>query len=65
MKKILLVILFAFSSFLMAQRVKVISGNYDFLKDQKFIKVVFKYGGLTFTRKKFPNKNISRREWLR
>ncbi|ATN06921.1 hypothetical protein H3Z85_05885 [Chryseobacterium indologenes] len=59
MKKILLVILFAFSSFLMAQRVKVISGNYDFLKDQKFIKVVFKYGGLTFTRKK-----ISEQEYI-
>jgi len=43
----------------MAQRVKVISGNYDFLKDQKFIKVVFKYGGLTFTRKK-----ISEQEYI-
>ncbi|GAA4165288.1 hypothetical protein GCM10022217_37240 [Chryseobacterium ginsenosidimutans] len=30
----------------------MISGDYNFLKDQKFIKVVFKFEGVTFAKKK-------------
>ncbi|CAH0124041.1 hypothetical protein [Chryseobacterium sp. Bi04] len=52
MKKILFLILITFSACLAAQRVKVISGDYNFLKGQKFIKVVFKFEGVTFNRKK-------------
>ncbi|AZA81053.1 hypothetical protein C1637_00265 [Chryseobacterium lactis] len=40
----------------MAQRVKVISGDYNFLKGQKFIKVVFKFDGVTFARKKITEE---------
>jgi hypothetical protein len=36
----------------MAQRVKVISGDYNFLKGEKFLKVVFKFEGVTFAKKK-------------
>jgi hypothetical protein len=56
MKKILFVMIITFSSCVTAQRVKVISGDYNFLKDQKFIKVVFNYKGLTFTRKKITEE---------
>lgn len=49
----------ALSSCLMAQRVKVISGDYNFLKDQKFIRVVFKYDHL-----KFEKKNLSEEEFV-
>ncbi|KMQ65915.1 hypothetical protein ACM39_15975 [Chryseobacterium sp. FH2] len=52
MKKTLFLFLIILSSCLTAQRVKVISGDYNFLKDQKFIKVVFKFEGVTFTKKK-------------
>ena len=37
MRKIFLFLLLAFSAGLAAQRVKVISGNYDFLKGEKQI----------------------------
>jgi hypothetical protein len=40
----------------MAQRVKVITGDYNFLKDQKFIKVVFKFEGVTFAKKKITEE---------
>jgi len=52
MKKTLFLFLIALSSCLMAQRVKVISGDYNFLKGQKFIKIVFKFEGVTFAKKK-------------
>ncbi|PIF44134.1 hypothetical protein CLU96_1064 [Chryseobacterium sp. 52] len=52
MKKIVLFMLITLSAALTAQRVKVISGDYKFLKDQKFIKVVFKFEGVTFGKKK-------------
>ncbi|WP_326981264.1 hypothetical protein VUJ46_13455 [Chryseobacterium sp. MYb264] len=52
MKKTLFLLFLAVSALMMAQRVKVISGDYNFLKDQKFIKVVFKFEGVTFAKKK-------------
>lgn len=52
MKKTLFLLFLAISTFAMAQRVKVISGDYNFLKGQKFIKVVFKFEGVTFAKKK-------------
>lgn len=59
MKKTLFLFLIALSTCLMAQRVKVISGDYNFLKDQKFIKVIFKYDNL-----KFEKKNLTEVEFL-
>ncbi|SHM41298.1 hypothetical protein [Chryseobacterium polytrichastri] len=59
MKKTLFLFLIALSGCLMAQRVKVISGDYNFLKDQKFVKVVFKYDHL-----KFEKKNLTEEEFL-
>jgi len=59
MKKIFLLILITIFTGLTAQRVKVISGDYNFLKDQKFIKVVFKYDHL-----KFEKKNLAEQEFL-
>jgi hypothetical protein len=52
MKKILFLLLIALSAGVMAQRVRVVSGDYKFLKDQKFIKVIFKFDGVTFAKKK-------------
>ncbi|MDQ0783529.1 hypothetical protein [Chryseobacterium sp. W4I1] len=59
MKKIFLLILITIFTSLTAQRVRVISGDYNFLKDQKFIKVVFKYDHL-----KFEKKNLTEQEFL-
>ncbi|MDQ0592510.1 hypothetical protein QFZ37_000879 [Chryseobacterium ginsenosidimutans] len=56
MKKTLFLFLIILSSCLMAQRVKVISGDYNFLKDQKFVKVVFKFEGVTFAKKKISEQ---------
>lgn len=56
MRKTLFLFLIALSSCLMAQRVKVVSGDYNFLKDQKFIKVVFKFEGVTFAKKKITEE---------
>ncbi|WP_345207393.1 hypothetical protein [Chryseobacterium ginsengisoli] len=56
MKKTLFLFLIALSSCLMAQRVRVVSGDYNFLKDQKFIKVVFKFEGVTFAKKKITEE---------
>lgn len=56
MRKTIFLFLVAFSSCLMAQRVKVITGDYNFLKDQKFIKVVFKFEGVTFAKKKITEE---------
>lgn len=56
MKKTIFLLLLAFSSCLMAQRVKVNTGDYNFLKDQKFIKVVFKFEGVTFAKKKITEE---------
>ncbi|WP_123868024.1 hypothetical protein [Chryseobacterium lactis] len=56
MKKTLFLFFLALSVCLMAQRVKVISGDYNFLKGQKFIKVVFKFDGVTFARKKITEE---------
>jgi hypothetical protein len=52
MKKTFLLVLITLSVCLMAQRVRVVSGDYKFLKDQKFIKVIFKFEGVTFAKKK-------------
>lgn len=52
MKKTLFLLLIAFSTSLMAQRIKVISGDYNFLKGEKFLKVIFKFEGVTFAKKK-------------
>jgi len=51
-KSFLLLLLFALSTNLIAQRVKVISGDYNFLKGEKFLKVIFKFNGVTFEKKK-------------
>lgn len=59
MKKILFLLFLAVSTLMMAQRIKVISGDYNFLKDEKFIKVVFKYADL-----KFEKKNLSEAEFV-
>lgn len=59
MKKAFFLLLITFSVGLMAQRVKVVSGDYNFLKDQKFIKVVFKYDQL-----KFEKNNLTEEEFL-
>lgn len=56
MKKTLFLFLITLSACLMAQRVKVISGDYNFLKDQKFVKVVFKFEGVTFGKKKISEQ---------
>lgn len=56
MKKILFLFLITLSTCLIAQRVKVISGDYNFLKDQKFVKVVFKFEGVTFAKKKISEQ---------
>lgn len=58
MKKALLFILLAISANLMSQRVKVISGDYNFLKGEKFIKVVFKFEGVTFEKKKLSEEEF-------
>lgn len=52
MKKIFFLLLITLSVGLIAQRVRVVSGDYKFLKDQKFLKVVFKFEGVTFAKKK-------------
>lgn len=59
MKRTLFLLFLAVSTLMMAQRVKVISGDYNFLKDQKFIKVVFKYDNM-----KFEKKNLSESEFV-
>ncbi|WP_449400295.1 hypothetical protein [Chryseobacterium wanjuense] len=51
MKRTLFLLFLAVSTLMMAQRVKVISGDYNFLKDQKFIKVVFKYDNMKFEKR--------------
>lgn len=56
MKKTLFLLLIALSTSLMAQRVKVISGDYNFLKGEKFLKVVFKFEGVTFAKKKIDEQ---------
>lgn len=52
MKRIFLLFLLVLSAGLTAQRIKVISGDYNFLKGEKFLKVVFRFEGVTFDRKK-------------
>lgn len=59
MKKTLFLLLIALSTSLMAQRIKVISGDYNFLKDQKFVKVVFKYDNMMFEK-----NNLTEEEFL-
>lgn len=59
MKKSLLFILLMISASMMSQRIKVISGDYNFLKGEKFIKVVFKFEGVTFEK-----KNLSEEEFI-
>lgn len=59
MKKNLLFLLLAISTSLMSQRVKVISGDYDFLKSEKFLKVVFKFNDV-----KFEKKNLTEEEFI-
>lgn len=59
MKKILLFLLLAISTSLMSQRVKVISGDYNFLKGEKFLKVVFKFNDV-----KFEKKNLTEDEFI-
>lgn len=58
MKKALLFILLVISANLMSQRVKVIFGDYHFLKGEKFIKVVFKFEGVTFEKKKLSEEEF-------
>lgn len=46
-----------------AQKMKVVSGNFDFLKDQKELNVEFSYGGMTFYNEKISEEEyIKRRE---
>lgn len=59
MKKTLFLLLISLSIGLMAQRVKVISGDYNFLKDQKFVKVIFKYDHM-----KLDKKNLNEAEFM-
>lgn len=43
-----------------AQKMKIISGNFDFLKDQKEVNIEFDYRGMTFY-----NENISEEEYVK
>ncbi|MBV8325848.1 hypothetical protein [Chryseobacterium sp.] len=56
MKKTLFLFMIAVSICVTAQRVRLASGDYHFLKDQKFIKVVFRFEGVTFNRKKITEE---------
>lgn len=48
MKNTLLVLAIAFTSFVHAQKQKVVSGNFDFLKDQKELNLVMDYSEIKF-----------------
>lgn len=58
MKNFFTFLLLIFSVALTAQRVKVISGDYNFLKGEKFLKIVFKFEGVTFERKNFTEEEF-------
>lgn len=59
MKK-LLFLLVMMPTLIFAQKIKVISGNYDFLKDQNELNVEFNYDGMTFY-----NEKISEEEYIK
>ncbi|MDB2462697.1 hypothetical protein N9W61_01160 [Algibacter sp.] len=54
-KQITLAIAFLFTSFIFAQKMKVVDGNFDFIKDQKQINVEFNYDNLKLFKKNLTN----------
>lgn len=52
MKKLLLIVMVITSSFVLAQKMKVVSGNFEFLKGEKELNVEFDYSTVTFYKEK-------------
>lgn len=52
MKKLFLFVMIGSSSFILAQKMKVLSGNFDFLKGEKELNVQFDYSNATFYNEK-------------
>ena len=56
MKKLFLFVMIGSSSFILAQKMKVLSGNFDFLKGEKELNVQFDYSNATFYNLNSTNK---------
>ncbi|WP_281321856.1 hypothetical protein [Flavobacterium aestivum] len=55
MKKIVFAVLFV-TSVMAAQDMKVVKGDFGFLKDQKEVNIVFDYSKMTLLKEKYPEK---------
>ena len=63
MKKLLLLALITISTFVMAQKMKIVFGNFDFLKGQKELNVDFDYSHMTFYKEKMTeDQYLAKRE---
>ncbi|MCY0969836.1 hypothetical protein [Chryseobacterium wangxinyae] len=52
MKKLLILVMISASSLILAQKMKVLSGNFDFLKGEKELNVKFDFSNATFYKEK-------------
>ena len=59
MRKLALLCVFGVSTYVQAQKMKIVSGNYDFLKDQKELNLV-----LDFSDVKFYKENMSEADYI-